>query len=400
MTQCRIITLTEYEPHYLTRDELSEAVAETLWREFHAQIQVDPPSFQTQNRWRLTVQGWVGFISVSPTVGFSLRPRVPLRNIFGMLDIAHSLRSLQFGRDLFEATTLEEFYELLALILARQVLARGRSGIYRAYIDRVDRLPYMRGAINVPQMVRTPIQADVVCRYAEQTTDVEENQLLAWALYLILQSSLCRESILPTIRRAYRTIRNVADAQPYPPSAYRNRTYNRLNRDYHRLHALSHFFVEHSGPSYESGDREMLPFMVNMPRLYERFVAEWLMQNLDERFQLRAQEQFVVGHRGASRSGISFAIDLVIYDQVEQSVRWVLDTKYKTPQRGPESADIQQVLAYAHARQAPEAILIYPVELAQPLDAVINGIRVRTLSFGTDGELNVAGRKFLEQLVM
>lgn len=398
MTQRRIITLTEYEPHYLTQDEFPEAVAETLWREFRAQIQVDPPSFQTQNRWRLTAQGWVGFIPVSPMIGLSLRPRVPLGNIFGMLDVAHHLRSLQFGRDLFAAATLETFYEQLALILARQVLARGRSGIYRAYVARVDRLPYMRGALSVPQMVCTPIQTHVVCRYAEQTADVEENQLLAWALYLILQSGLCRESVLPTIRRAYRAIRNVANVHPYPSSAYRNRTYNRLNSDYHRLHALSHFFVEHSGPSYELGDREMLPFMVNMPRLYERFVAEWLMQNLHDRFQLRVQEQFSVGHRGASRSGVSFAIDLVIYDQVEQSVRWVMDTKYKIPRNGPESADVQQILAYAHARQASEAILIYPVQLMQPVDAVINGIRVRTLAFGTDEELNVAGQKFLERL--
>ena len=55
----------------------------------------------------------------------------------------------------------------------------------------------------------------------------------------------------------------------YPVGADRcvGRTYNRLNADYEPMHALCRFFLENSGPAHARGDRSMLPFLVNMPRL-------------------------------------------------------------------------------------------------------------------------------------
>src|SRR5690606_10992440 len=112
-----------------------DAVAR-LWHDYRSQVEIEPPSFRTDNTYRLTSLGWVGFIPVTPTFGLLLQPRVPLRSLFGMLATVHSFQSVRFLDGLFEAESLPEFYEQIALVLARRVLKRCRQGIYRAYVAR------------------------------------------------------------------------------------------------------------------------------------------------------------------------------------------------------------------------------------------------------------------------
>ena len=54
---------------------------------------------------------------------------------------------------------------------------------------------------------------------------------------------------------------------------------------------------------------------------------------------------------------ILFSIDLVLSDEENGESRYILDTKYKTPD-SPSTDDIQQVVAYAEAKRCTEAVLI------------------------------------------
>jgi 5-methylcytosine-specific restriction enzyme subunit McrC len=327
------------------------------------------------------------------------------------LEYAYSLQSLRFLDGLFETSSLAEFYERLALILAQQVLAIGRKGLYRAYLDHSEWLPALRGRLQVPPMLRQPWQTHLFCDYQEHTADVEENQILGWALHCILRSGLCTEVSLPTVRRAYKTLQNLVTLQPYTAEACRARLasqrkwrrYSHLNQEYHPLHALCSFFLDESGPGHTLGEQTMLPFIVDMERLFERFVAGWLHQHIGEcageqagePFRVQRQERYNIG----SHSGLHFTIDLVVYTAAG-SVRWVGDTKYKAPSTTPDSRDILQVVAYAQAKGAPEAVLIYPASLERPIDVNVNGIRVRSLAFSLADDLETAGRRLVENLVL
>ncbi len=143
MPNRKIIHLTEYRPQLFAPDEIPATVAELLWRGYGPQIEVESPSLKTGNRWKLTAQSWVGFIPATPALGFALHPKIPLRNFFGMIEYAHALPSLRFLDGLFQADSLQEFYEQLALILAQQVLIRFHNGIYSAYLEHTDQLPYL-----------------------------------------------------------------------------------------------------------------------------------------------------------------------------------------------------------------------------------------------------------------
>ena len=134
----------------------------------------------------------------------------------------------------------------------------------------------------------------------------------------------------------------------------------------------------------------MLPFLVNMARLYELFVAEWLKahqssQLLSHNLDIKSQHQVHINQDGS----LYFSIDLVLFDITTGQTRYVLDTKYKTP-TAPSPADVAQIIAYATTQGCAEAILIYPEPLQKSLNAMVQNIRVRTLTFAVNGDLKQA----------
>jgi len=92
--------------------------------------------------------------------------------------------------------------------------------------------------------------------------------------------------------------------------------------------------------------------------------------------------------------GLHFNIDLVLYDLKLDQALCVLDTKYKTT-RTPSADDVAQVVAYAEAKGCHEALLVYPTSEIEPLDERVGNIRVRSVSFSLDGDLEMAGNEFL-----
>lgn len=395
MSQNRhVIELTEFTPARFPSDEIPEEVGEVIWRNYGNQIAVDFPSPKTDWKLQLTAQGWVGHIPLTPDVSIALRPKVQLGNLFRMLEYAYRLESLRFLEGLIESRSLEEFYEQLASILCKRVLDRGRKGFYRTYLSRTENLPYLCGRLDVQRMMRAPWDVNLQCHYHEHTADVEENQILGWTLSMILRSGMCTERVLPFVRRAFRMLQGFASLVPCRPDDCIGRLYNRLNDDYEPLHSLCRFFLEHSGPSHELGDRLMLPFLVDMAHLYELFVAEWLIAHLPSSLKLTFQEKVDIDNQGV----LHFAIDLVLYDDATGVALCVLDTKYKAPE-APSTDDIAKVAAYAEVKGCNKAFLVYPASVEYCLDARIGHVIVREMTFALDGDVEKAGETFLKVLL-
>jgi len=391
MTPLQHIELTEYSSEEFEINEIEYAIGETLWRNYDKQVTVDFPTPKTGNKWKLTAKGWVGHIPVTPDFHVSLLPKVPLVNLFGMLEYAYELKSFRFLPGLVNCESLEEFYNNLAHVLAQRILDRCRKGFYRAYLPKTGNLAYVRGRLDMRQTIQKPWEVKLKCHYEEHTADIEEKQILAWTLFIILRSGLCKERVLPKLRQAYHTLQGLVTLKQFKSEDCIGRNYHRLNEDYQSLHALCHFFLENTGPSHEKGDRTMLPFLIDMAKLYELFVAEWLKENLPSHLFLKFQERINISDR------ISFKTDIVLYENSTENPRYILDTKYKTP-TSPASDDVAQVIAYAVSKQCQEVILVYPTSLTYPLDKFIGNIRVRSLTFSLNSNLEEAGKSFLKEL--
>lgn len=394
MNEPKVITLPEYKSVRLPAAGLPYEVGRLLYRHYRNQINVEFPSPVTEDQWQLTNQGWVGHIPLTEAFHFALVPKVPIGNLFGMLEYAYRLESFRLLDGEIASDTLNELYERLANILAKRVLDRGRKGFHRAYIPEEDRLPYVRGRLNLQNSLTRPWDVSLDCHYQEHTADIEDNQLLAWALFRIAHGGVCTERVLPTVRRAYRNLQNLTTLTPFSPEACIHRLYHRLNEDYKPMHGLARFFLEQSGPGHQLGDRTMIPFVVDMARLYELFVAEWLQGHLPEHLRLRPQHKVVLDEK----SGLHFAIDLLIEDAHTGATLYVLDTKYKTAGTAATD-DVSQIIAYAQTQGAPEGVLVYPVDLAYPLVMNSHGIRLRSLTFSLHGNLETAGNLFKDTLL-
>jgi 5-methylcytosine-specific restriction enzyme subunit McrC len=391
-TDVRTIELTEYARAELPAAMLPLELGEMLWRGYGDKIAVEFPSPKNGGRWRLTSLGWVGMIPLAPGFRIMLHPKVRLSNLFRMLEYAYRLRSFRFLDGLYECESIEEFYSQLAAILARRVLDRERRGLYHEYVATSGTLPYLRGSLDVRRTAIEPAHAGLHCDYHDSTPDIEDNRIIAHTLRMIARCGLCDERTVPVARRASGVLQGHVTSLPVSAAHCSGRSYNRLNEDYRPLHALCRFFLEQSGPAHQSGDREMIPFLIDMGKLFEMFVAEWLRAHLPDHIGLAAQEMVSFGEHP-----FHFSIDLVLSDAGGRALA-VADTKYKVP-RSPSAADVAQTIAYAEAKRCRDAFLIYPIALASPLDTVVGEIRVRSLAFRLDGELEEGGKEMMRGLV-
>lgn len=386
-----IIQLTEYQSLYVPRDQIAESVVDELKQKYSNQVEINLQYSKTGDLWTLTSKGWVGYLPLRPEFQIALYPKISLSNLFGMLEYAYKLKSFYFLQGLIECKSLDGLYSELALILAQRILDRCRQGIYRAYLPKTNQLSCVRGRINLRQAIEKPWNVKLSCGYEEYTSDIKDNQLLFWTLRCITRSGICQERVLPTVRRSYHTLQGLVRLQPFTSEDCLGREYNRLNEDYRFLHATCRFFLDNTAPFHQLGNRAILPFLVDMARLYELFVAEWLKVHLPANFSLKSQESINIGKM------VQFKTDLVLYEFGNIAPRYILDTKYKVADF-PTTSDISQVVTYAVSKDCCDAVLVYPFSLKNKLDSWIGDIRVRSLTFAINGELNQAGFAFLREL--
>lgn len=393
----RVIELREWERTAVDTEALSEKNVRRLMDLYGGVVRVERDPLDDRH-WYLTPLSYVGSIPLDRDVLLTIHPKTEIGNVFRMIEYAYMLDYRLFDA-LRGCTSLRDFFDSLAVGLARRILLRVRRGLHQAYCTEEESLKALRGRLNLPRFIRSDWKPEIPCRYSEQTTDNEENQILRWTLYAILQSSCPSPRALPEIRRAYRTLARHVSLVPWSSHSCVGRSYNRLNRDYEPMHALCRFFLDNVGPAQGDGERQMPAFLINMAGLFERFVAEWLRSSPElARRGIRVvyQDRAVIDE--ASRT--TFIFDILLRDAETGATRFVLDTKYKVPEK-PSNDDLYQVVSYAAQQHCDQSVLVYPEELRTPLNAQVGSVRVRSLAFRLDEReltLEEAGDQLLREL--
>lgn len=389
------ISLTEFETKSFKEATIAYDEGVTLWRAFDQKgkkLKVNFPSPKTEQQWEFSAQGWVGHIPVSSSLSLSIEPKTLLANIFGMWEYAYDLRRFQMLAGLTAVDSLSAFYERVVQLLLTAVQQRERKGFYRAYQPQSGTPAFVQGKIELQKVRSHPLQATLPCRYEKHTADLPENQILAFTLAQIARGRRCSPDLQTAVRRTTHHLQSITSPAAFSAQDCWTRPYNRLNQDYEPMHALCRFLLEHHIPTTSLGQHKMQPFLINMSRLYELFVANWLAAHLPPPWQIKAQETVHVGRDDELR----FEIDLVLYDG-NGRIAAVLDTKYKVPDKA-SNTDINQVVTYAQAKGCATAVLIYPEPLTQPLDVQMHNLHIRSLTFPVHGDLEEAGQQFLAHL--
>ena len=396
------IELREEQDKFFSESALDEVTARTLLRD--RRFEFDWPNPGNDFQYRIRSRGFVGIVPVDESV-IVIEPKAPVSSIFGMLEVAYNLKSFRLLKGETTIGSLEELFERVVSILAKRVLDRVRRGLHQQYVEHVDDLVYVRGRVDTRGNLRNVVRKNpaVRCRFENLTPELEDNEILLWTLFVASRFCLRRPEIAEQVRRAYRAMAGAIPLVEKSPQSCIARLYTRLNDDYRLMHGLSRLLLEHAGPHLAEGNRAFIPFCLDMPTLFESFVAKWLAIHLPH--DLEALPQFPAQLR--ANVSLRFDIDVLIRDRRTKRPLAVLDTKYKIAER-PKEADIQQVVAYATRMGVQQAFLVYPSSAGAGVEATVSptgealdsrAVEVRSLFFDIGFDLEEAGLRFRQTLL-
>src|SRR5262245_48814667 len=204
-----------------------------LLAEHRAHVEVAPTG--RRHRYRLTPAGHVGTI-VAPHCRLVIRPKIPLRNFFHLLDAAADVPATEDHTTPAPGTQLFDF---LAGRLAVLLAERAAGGLQRGYAERAAHGPFVQGRLDLPAQLREPPgRRDLVhSRFEELTADVPCNQIPKATAELVLRSPLLGEPLRARLRQALAGFDGVHGV-PLGPDSFRAAGADPLTRAYRPLFAL------------------------------------------------------------------------------------------------------------------------------------------------------------------
>lgn len=332
--------------------ELSFEQVDALRRVAGNAIEIRPG--RRRDTWNLKATSYAGAIRVGD-LAVMIRPKIPLENLLYMLSAGQT--DPDFGTSLigFEE---DELLPALAAFYERLVADTLKRGVLKAYKEHNETLVALRGRIDVPAMLRTGgMPAPVPCRFDELSIDIAENQILRTAAVALATYPDVAPAVRRNLRRAVGALDGVqiVDPRAIPPI-----TLTRLNRYYEPALRMAEVILRSGGVRDRAGTLEASTFLIDMNRLFERFVTVQLRRLLAGKLEVRDQEQH---HLDVGRK-IPMRPDLVFYRRGEPVL--VADVKYKLTDDGfGRNADYYQLLAYCTSLGLAEGLLIYAAEDAQ-----------------------------------
>jgi 5-methylcytosine-specific restriction enzyme subunit McrC len=324
---------------------------------------------------RVRARSWVGVVRFQ---NFEVRitPKLAGGNarLVDMLRLTSGLDALRRNRSrrYLQVEQSIHLFDLIALLFAEACERIVQGGLLHDYVERESDLPVLRGRLLVGEQVRWHYgRVDrLACRYDDHLTDIVDNQIVAAAL------SLCRSRVshpavrlhvhrLHTLFTAACSEEKVTDLKGARAAVH----YHRFNEHYREAHELAWLLFDGMGVDdlLQSGPTQSFAFLLDMNRLYERFIARFVafaLQNSDYRIQAQRQDRSIIWDMMRNKPYTSIVPDLLI--KTSDGRRLAVDSKYKLyDERQLSTADIYQSFLYAYAyndagNRQPAAVLIYP----------------------------------------
>jgi 5-methylcytosine-specific restriction enzyme subunit McrC len=357
---------------------LSAADVDSLLAEHRAHVGVLPT--RCRGRYRLTPTGHVGTI-VAPHSRLVIRPKVPVRNLFHLLDPTGPLPTLE---DEATAEPGTEALDFLAGRLAWLLAERAAAGLHRAYAERAEQGPFLQGRLDVPAQLREPTgrKDRLHSRYEEFSADVPCNQVPRATAELVLRSPLLADGVRAALRRALQDFAGVSSV-PLGPESFQAAQPDRLTEPYRPLLDLCRLLADSLAPQESAGSVTCPAFLLDMERVFERYVTAGVVRAFQDRpgYAVAVQPLHLANEPAPDRPDIVLRPDLL----VERGGRrlLVVDAKWKRLSRSLVTPDVYQVLTYATALGARQAVLVYPGKRDRTWDYVLPhapvGLTIHTL---------------------
>jgi 5-methylcytosine-specific restriction enzyme subunit McrC len=310
------------------------------------------------NRYRVTPLGHVGTI-VGPNCRLLIRPKIPLPNLFHLLD---PTGPLPVTADHTAAKTGTEALNFLAGQLSRLLAERAAAGLHRAYAEKAETGSFLQGRLDLPAQLRVPAgrKDKIHCCYEEFTADIPCNQIPRATAELVLRSPLPGDAARAAVRQSlsmFAEVRPVALA----PSDFQSVAADRLTAGYRPLLDVCRLLTEALDPGEEAGTTGYPAFLLDMDRVFEQYVTGGVVRAFagSRHNSVAVQPPYLANRPVAGQPNIFLRPDVTIDRDGRPVV--VVDAKWKRRAGCPVvTEDVYQVLAYATALGARRSVLVYP----------------------------------------
>jgi len=314
-----------------------------------------------RNRYRLEARQHVGNIVLRGHV-IRIRPKIPDLNFFRMLFYTEGLVEFQ-PEEIGYETSPDLFQGIISYFLTR-VSSLARQGIQKGYVDQEDNLRTIRGRVLIEENMRANALTleRIYCKYSDFTSDIIENRILKYTLFHLLRVPLDDD-----IRRHVKGLLHYFESVSLTPSLSQNLpriTYSRLNMAYRPLIIMSKMILDHSSMNFQNtGELDFASFLVDMNKLFEKFIRGYLRQKLGK-YTITGPGFYNPPGTLDVEGNIGQKPDILV--RQNRRLILVLDAKYKQlhsedeDQTEMSNADINQVLAYCLSFGLPVGILVYP----------------------------------------
>ena len=191
--------------------------------------------------WEVSAHNYVGSINVGG-LQVLVRPKIPLRNLFLLLEVG--LRERDWRDEATRYETTGDLLPALVSFFARAAETTLARGLYHSYRERRDQLIAMRGRIDMErQLTRPGVVIPTACRFTDFTADLIENSYMKAAV----SRSLRVAGVQPVDRRRLMqhlvTLEDVGDVR-HRPADHDGVVFTRLNEHYRPALGLARLVLE------------------------------------------------------------------------------------------------------------------------------------------------------------
>ncbi|MGE4163947.1 MAG: McrC family protein [Vicinamibacterales bacterium] len=306
-----------------------------------------------RGKWTVRTGSMVGVVRVG---NFELRiePKIGLRNVLQLMEFDGGGERWRTEADTFNHD--EDLLIGFIRVFAATVDGALRGGVRSDYRPQEERLVSPRGRIDFPATFCSALPTPLPCHFGEYTTNIELNRHLRAAVELALRIAGVPPPTALRLRHALANFDGVPGARP-DRHWYERWTPTRLDAHWRTSAALADQLLNGVSMSTSEGNRRGLSFLIDMNRLFERFVTERLRRLLPPPFVLADQ------HRAHLDRAARIAIKPDLYIERDGEPFLVADLKYKLTTDGrPRNEDSYQAVVYATALGVKDAALIYHAE--------------------------------------
>jgi 5-methylcytosine-specific restriction enzyme subunit McrC len=312
----------------------------------------------------IRTSSYVGMIQLPSKNEIRILPKIKVSNLLYMISYTHSLVNFNYY-DKKQITKIKSPLEIYIIIFLNWIELLVKKGLSKSYLSKTVKSSFIKGKLSITKSILSP--EIPYCTYDKITNSTIENKILKSMLKLLLFKLLNSDDLgygfdsrnkvkikkrLLLYLEAFKKVEDII----LHPLLFKDIKYSRNNYYYKDIIELSELIFTNTFISDKSGSKTFTGFLVDMNKVFEKFVFKVLQYNLSANNVSTKSVLSLTGAHADPRVPYEKP-DIIIDNEL------VIDVKYYkeplTRANKYRSEHLQQIKSYMYSNNL-NGVLVYP----------------------------------------